>query len=110
MSLEAYSHECSSAGFWPGNGGLGYPAFFSYAYPEPEGYAGYPVAPKSAAYNKDMKIYILAYDEVRNHPDPEATLLEFLESTYAAAAETGKWDRASLEGPRGRPGVPRPLE
>jgi hypothetical protein len=110
VTREAYSHEVSSAGFWPGNGGLGYPAFYSYAYPEPAGYSTFPVSPKAASYNKDMKIFILPYDAVREARDPEATLLEFLESTYRAAAETGVWDRAALECARGRPGVPRVLK
>ena len=103
VTREAYSHECSSAGFWPGNGGLGYPAYYSYAYPEPEGYANYPVGPEGAFYNKDMKIFILPYDKVRLAPDPDAALFQFLENTYDAAAETGRWDRAVLEC---QPGVP----
>jgi hypothetical protein len=107
---EAYSHEVSSAGFWPGNGGLGYPAFYSYAYPEPEGYSAAPVRPDSASYNKDLKLFLLPYDSVRETPDPEAMLLDFLETTYRAAAESGRWDREALECPRGRPGIPRPLD
>jgi hypothetical protein len=109
VTREAYSHEVSSAGFWPGNGGLGYPAFYSYAYPEPEGYSNYPVSPNSVIYNKDMKLFLLPYDKVKNAPEPEITLIEFLESTYQAAAEKGRWDRASLECPRGSPRIPPPL-
>lgn len=110
VSREAYSHEVSSAGFWPGNGGLGYAAFYSYAYPEPKGFSNSPIAPKEAFYHKDLKQFILPYDAIRQAEDPHASLLDFLESSYRAAAENGKWDRASLECPRGRPGVCRPLE
>jgi len=110
VAREAYSHEVSSAGFWPGNGGLGYPAFYSYAYPEPNGYSASPVLPESAFYHTEMKEFLLPYDSVRESHDPEATLLDFLETTYRAAADAGKWDRAALECPRGRPGIPRPLD
>jgi uncharacterized protein DUF5996 len=110
VSQEAYSHEVSSAGFWPGNGGLGYPAFYSYSYPQPKNFETSPVGPKEAFYDKNLKEFILPYDAIRNAPDPDAALLEFLESTYRAAAENGAWDRAALECPRGRPGVPRPLK
>lgn len=109
VSREAYSHEVSSAGFWPGNGGLGYPAFYSYAYPQPEGYPAYPVGPAAAFYDNGLGEFLLPYDAVRTAADPSATLLEFLETTYRAAAETGRWDRAALECARGRPAVPRPL-
>jgi hypothetical protein len=95
VMLEAYSHEVSSAGFWPGGGREG--AFYSYAYPEPEGYADYPVGPESAYYSKEVGEFLLPYEAVRAAPDPDAALLSFLSSTYEAAAERGKWDRAALE-------------
>ncbi|HCU24150.1 MAG TPA: hypothetical protein DF383_03955 [Deltaproteobacteria bacterium] len=110
VTREAYSHECSSAGFWPGNGGLGYPAFYSYAYAEPKGYSAFPVSPAEAVYNPDMKLFLLPYETLRTAADPQTTLLTFLESTYRAAAESGGWDRAALECVRGRADVPRPLE
>jgi len=109
VGREAYSHEVSSAGFWPGNGGLGYPAFYSYAYPQPEAFPAYRVGPREALYEKKLGEFLLPYEAVRTAPDPASMLLEFLESTYQAAAETGRWDRAALECPRGKPGVPRPL-
>jgi hypothetical protein len=93
---EAYSHEVSSCGFWAGNG-LGYPAFYAYAYPEPEGFAQWKVRPAAAFYSRDLHEFILPYDAVRDAADPDATLLAFLQSTYEAAAELGKWDRAALE-------------
>jgi hypothetical protein len=96
VMLEAYSHEVSSCGFWPG-AGLGMPAFYAYAYPEPEGFKEYPVRPQEAYYHKELEEFILPYDVVRTSPTPDETLLAFLESTYEAAAELGKWDRASLE-------------
>ena len=108
VSREAYSHEVSSAGFWPGQG-LGYPAYYSYAYPEPDGFAEARVGPEGAFYNPDFGQFNLPYDAVRTAPDPKAALLEFLEDTYRAAADLGNWDRAPLECPRGRPGVPRPV-
>lgn len=109
VTREAYSHEVSSAGFWPGNGALGAPTYYSYAYPTPEGFGEFTIAPDSASFNKELGEFILPYDEVRKAIDPEATLLEFLESTYRAAAELAHWDRKNLECDRGRPGVPRPL-
>jgi hypothetical protein len=109
VSREAYSHEVSSAGFWPGNGVLFYPAFYSYAYPEPKGFSEFPVKPKEAFYNKDLSQFILPYETVRNAADPEAMLFQFLETTYQAAAEKGAWNRAALECERGRPRVPRPV-
>jgi hypothetical protein len=93
---EAYSHECSSAGFWPGQG-LGEPSFYSYGYPEPDGYAAARVLPAAAAYNEDFGQFLLPYDAVRTASDPEAALLEFLQSSYEAAADCAKWDRAALE-------------
>jgi hypothetical protein len=93
---EAYSHEVSSCGFWAG-AGLGYPAFYSYAYPEPEGFAAAKVQPSAAFYSEALREFVLPYDAVREAADPDATLLAFLQSTYEAAAETGRWDRAELE-------------
>jgi hypothetical protein len=100
VAREAYSHEVSSAGFWPGGGVIGYPAFYSYAYPEPEGFAKISTKPASAFYSTDLGEFILPYDEVRNAQSPEDILLDFLQTTYEAAAELAKWDRASLEGLR----------
>jgi hypothetical protein len=86
----------SSCGFWAGNG-LGYPAFYAYAYPQPEGFAQWKVQPAAAFYSRDLHEFILPYDAVREAEDPDATLLAFLQSTYEAAAEPGRWDRAVLE-------------
>jgi hypothetical protein len=94
---EAYSHEVSSAGFWPGGGPIDYPAFYSYAYPEPPGYAQFAVRPGAAFYSADLREFVLPYDAVRTAASPDEVLTEFLESTYEAAATLGKWDRASLE-------------
>jgi hypothetical protein len=97
VTREAYSHEVSSAGFWPGGGAIDYPAFYSYAYPEPGGFASAPVRPSAAFYSTDLREFILPYDAVREAPDPDAVLLEFLQSTYEAAADLARWDRAALE-------------
>ncbi|AEG91680.1 DUF5996 family protein [Ramlibacter tataouinensis] len=97
VMVEAYSHECSSAGFWPGGGAVEEAAFYAYAYPEPEGYAGHPVRPAAAAYHAKAREFILPYEAVRTAADPDATLLEFLQSTYEAASSLGRWDRAALE-------------
>jgi Family of unknown function (DUF5996) len=109
VAREAYSHEVSSAGFWPGGAGVGVPAFYSYAYPAPDGFADAKVAPREAYYDKSLGEFLLPYDAVRRSPDPEATLMAFLDSTYRAAADLAHWDRAALEGPPGEPGRPRPL-
>jgi hypothetical protein len=93
---EAYSHEVSSCGFWPGNGGLGYPAFYVYAYPEPAGFGAAPVPPP-AAYNTDLGQFILPYDAVRTADVPDDLLLQFLQSTYEACADRAHWDRHALE-------------
>lgn len=93
---EAYSHELSSAGFWPG-AGLGEAAFYSYAYPEPDGFKAAQVAPAAASYHGELGEFVLPYEAVRTAADPDATLLAFLQSTYVAAAELGHWDRAALE-------------
>jgi hypothetical protein len=97
ITREAYSHEVSSAGFWPGNGGLGHAAFYSYAAPEPEGFARATVRPPAASYSSELKNFLLMYDDVRTADDPERLLMEFLQSTYEAAATLGHWDRAALE-------------
>jgi Family of unknown function (DUF5996) len=94
---DAYSHEVSSAGFWPGGPGVPHAAFYSYAYPEPEGYRDAKVRPAAAYYHPDLREFILPYDEVRTATDPDRVLLEFLQSTYEAAANLGKWDRTALE-------------
>jgi Family of unknown function (DUF5996) len=110
VAQEAYSHEVSSGGFWPGNEMIPYPAFYSYAYPEPPGFAQAAVRPSEAFYSKDLSEYVLPYEAVRNAADPEATLMAFLTSTYEAAASLGKWDRAALECAVGEPGKPRAIE
>lgn len=99
VMVEAYSHECSSCGFWPGGGAIDEPAFYAYAYPEPPGYASQPVRPAAAAYDPRMHEFILPYAAVRSAPDPDSMLLEFMQSTYDAAAGPGGWDRAALERP-----------
>ena len=100
---EAYSHECSSCGFWPGGGPVPYAAFYSYAYPEPGGFAAARIAPDGAFYSAELREFILPYDVVRRSHAPDETLLGFLRSTYAAAADLARWDRAALE----RTGDPR---
>jgi hypothetical protein len=106
---EAYSHEVSSAGFWPGGGGVEQAAFYSYAYPVPDGFPASTVRPAAASFNATLGEFLLPYDAVRAASDPDAALLAFLQSTYEAAAIAGKWDRAALECPLGRPDVPRPV-
>ena len=108
VAREAYSHEVSSAGFWPG-AGLGYPAFYSYAYPEPPGFREAAVGPAGAAFNAQLGEFVLPYEAVRTAGDPEAALMSFLTSTYDAAADAAGWDRAALECSTGQPGVPRPV-
>lgn len=97
VAREAYSHEVSSAGFWPGGGPIPYAAFYSYAYPEPAGFADARVQPAEAFYSKDLGEFLLPYDAVRKSARPDDALLAFLQSTYDAAADLGKWDRAALE-------------
>lgn len=109
ITREAYSHEVSSAGFWPGGGGVEHPAFYSYAYPVPEGFGRAAVEPAEAGFHEGLGEFVLPYEAVRTAGDPDATLLSFLQSTYEAAAEAGGWDRAGLECEIGRPGVPRAL-
>ena len=106
---EAYSHEVSSAGFWPGGSGIGDASFYSYAYPVPDGFKAYSVQPEAAFFHETLGEFLLSYEAVRTAPDPDEFLLTFLQSTYEAAANLGKWDRAALECPPGLPGVPRPL-
>jgi Family of unknown function (DUF5996) len=97
ITREAYSHEVSSAGFWPGGGDITSPAFYSYAAPEPSGFAEQRIGPKAAFYHPQMKEFLLMYDDVRAADSPKAALLEFLQTTYQAAAVCAKWDRKSLE-------------
>jgi hypothetical protein len=98
---EAYSHEVSSCGFWPGNGGYGRPAFYSYAYPEPPGFADAALRSADAFYDRQLGEFVLPYDAVRQCNNPDAILMAFLEDTYAAAADAARWDRAALERPAG---------
>jgi len=105
---EAYSHEVSSAGFWPGNETFPRPAFYSYVYPEPSGYRARPIT-KGAFFEERLGEFILPYDAVRKSLDPDALLLDFLSTTYAAAAQAARWDREALECPLGVPGRPRPM-
>lgn len=93
---DAYSHEVSSAGFWPGGPGMD-AMFYSYDYPEPAGYRDFPIAPAAASFNADYGEFVLPYEAMRTSADPDAALLEFLQSTYEAAAACGGWDRAALE-------------
>lgn len=109
ITREAYSHEVSSAGFWPGGGLIDYPAFYAYAYPAPDGFAGAKVAPAQARFDDALGEFLLPYDAVRAAADPEQTLLDFLQTTYDAAARLADWDRAALECPLGRAGAPRPV-
>jgi hypothetical protein len=109
VTREAYSHEVSSAGFWPGGTGADQAMFYSYTYPTPEGFGGSRVEPDAAAFDARLGEFLLSYEAVRTANDPNAMLLQFLQSTYEAAAETGKWNRAALECDLGRPGVPRPV-
>jgi hypothetical protein len=108
VAREAYSHEVSSAGFWPGSDAFPHAAFYSYAYPEPKGFRDKKV-PQSAYFDPKLGEFILRYDELQAAPDPDALLLDFLSTTYAAAADCGHWDRAALECPFGVPGKVRPM-
>jgi hypothetical protein len=94
---EAYSHEVSSCGFWPGNGGFGRAAFYSYAYPEPAGFAQGPARPQAAYYDETLKQFILPYDAVRTAKNPDQAVLDFLQTTYEACANRAGWDRPALE-------------
>ena len=94
---EAYSHEVSSCGFWPGSDQLPQPVFYAYAYPELEGFRTAKVSPGGAAYNAELREFILPYDAVRQSASPDGALLAFLQSSYEAAADVGAWDRSALE-------------
>jgi hypothetical protein len=109
VAQEAYSHEVSSAGFWPGGGGIDYPAFYSYTYPEPAGFRTARVKPDAAFFSEALGEFILPYDAVRMAADPDGALLDFLQSTYEAAANAASWDREALECSLGRPRLPRQL-
>jgi hypothetical protein len=108
VAREAYSHEVSSAGFWPGAEAFPRAAFYSYAYPEPAGFRDRAVTPGST-FDTTLGEFILPYETVAQSPEPDALLLDFLSTTYTAAAETGRWDRAALECPLGVPGRVRPI-
>jgi Family of unknown function (DUF5996) len=97
VSREAYSHEVSSCGFWPGGEQMPYPIFYSYAYPEPQGFSTATVRPGGAVYSQEFREFILPYDEVRRSGSPDEALLEFMQSSYEAAARFGSWDRSELE-------------
>ncbi len=108
VAQEAYSHEVSSAGFWPGGGGpVDYAAFYSYAYPAPIGFAEAKVGPAAAFWSKELGEFLFPYDEMRKARDPDAALIGFLMSTYDAAADLANWDRGALDAPLGRPGKVR---
>ena len=109
VAAEAYSHEVSSAGFWPGSGAIDYPAFYSYAYPEPAGFRTTAVRPDAAFFSEALGEFILPYDAVRTAARPDQALLDFLQSTYEAAANAAKWDREALECAPGQPGVVRQI-
>ena len=96
ITREAYSHEVSSCGFWPGGYGVD-AVFYAYAYPEPQGFAQAPVRPSQASYNAQMKEFMLPYDAVRASSDPDTMVLDFFQSTYDASANLGGWDRSALE-------------
>jgi hypothetical protein len=99
ITKEAYSHEVISAGFWPGAGDFTTPVFYAYAAPEPPGFKESPARPAKASYNTSLNEFLLPYDDVRAAPDPKAALMDFLQSTYEAAANLAKWDRTALERP-----------
>ncbi|MEJ7929768.1 DUF5996 family protein [Ramlibacter sp. AN1015] len=109
VTREAYSHEVSSAGFWPGGGPIDYPAFYSYAYPAPIGFAEAQVAPEGAFYSRELGEFLLPYDAVRQAADPEAALMAFFGTTYRAAADLGGWNAGALECAIGEPRRPRAL-
>jgi hypothetical protein len=108
VAREAYSHEVSSAGFWPGSHAFPQASFYSYAYPEPPGFRDRPVT-TGAHFDMALGEFILPYDAVRTSSDPDALLLDFLSTTYAAAAEAGNWDRAALDCPMGIPAHVQPV-
>src|SRR5690606_15953063 len=104
VAQEAYDREVSSAGFWPGGNGIDYPAFYTYAYPAPNGYRAAPVRPEAAFWSDGLSEFILPYDAVQTAADPDEALMAFLVTTYEAAADLGGWDRDLLEC---SPGLPR---
>lgn len=97
VAREAYSHEVSSAGFWPGGGPHPFPLFYSYAYPEPDGFAEIKGLPEGTFYSRELGEFVLPYEAVRASGTPRETLLRFLHRTYEAAADLGSWDRTALE-------------
>lgn len=97
VQTEAYSHELSSCGFWPGGGPVNEPVFYAYAYPEPNGFKDYPIQPDEAFYYNGMGEFLLPYDVVRTANSPDETLIDFLQTTYEAAATNANWDRKALE-------------
>jgi hypothetical protein len=109
VTREAYSHEVSSAGFWPGGGGVDEPCFYSYAYPMLPGFADAAVLPAAARFEPALGEFVLPYEAVTIATDPDEALLAFLQSTYAVAADLAGWDRAALECEEGRPRRPRPV-
>ena len=108
VAQEAYDREVSSAGFWPGGGGIEYPAFYAYAYPAPAGFRAAAVEPETAFWHEDLSEFMLPYDAVQSSADPNATLLKFLQSTYEATADLGGWDRDMLDCTPGQRGKVRP--
>ncbi|WP_421789845.1 DUF5996 family protein [Hyphobacterium sp.] len=109
VTREAYSHEVSSAGFWPGGNGIEEAAFYSYAYPSPDGFSDTPMSVDGAYFHEALGEFILPYEAVRTTDDPEGTLLTFLHETYEGAANLGNWDRKNLECELGLPRIPRAL-
>jgi hypothetical protein len=107
VMIEAYSHECASCGFWPGNDALPEPAYYAYAYPQPDGYGERSIAPAGAYFHAGLGEFILPYEAVRTSAAPDDALLAFAESTYGVAADLAKWDRRALERPATSPSPPR---
>jgi hypothetical protein len=97
ITREAYSHEVSSCGWWPGGGAITAPAFYSYAAPQPSGFKDANLEPAEAFYSEELSEFVLPYDAVRTSADPDGALLRFCQTTYEAAANAGKWDRDALE-------------
>lgn len=110
VAQEAYDREVSSAGFWPGGGGIDYPAFYAYAYPEPKGFRSATVKPDAAFWHEGLSEFVLPYDAVQSASDPDEALMAFLLSTYEAAADLGEWDRDLLECAPGKPRQVRPAD
>lgn len=101
VMVEGYSHECSSAGFWPGGGAMDEPAFYAYCYPEPAGYRDGKPGPEGAYYHPELREFVLPYEVVRTSASPDETLMHFLEGSYGLAADLGRWDRAAFDRHRG---------